>query len=284
MRFTAIEAEKADFPIAMMCRVLEVSRAGFYAWRGRPESKRAAANRSLLGKIASSFESSRRSYGSPRVCADLRAAGIHVGRHRVARLMRGAGIVARKRKRFVATTQSNHSYAVAKNVLDRQFDVKEPDRVWAADITYLATAEGWLYLAVVIDLCTRAIVGWAMSVHLDASLACAALRMALERRRPAPGLLHHSDQGIQYASDDYQATLVMNGIIQSMSRRGNCWDNAPTESFFGTLKIELVRGVIYPTRAIARTEVFEYIETFYNRTRRHSALGYLSPVDFEAET
>ncbi len=281
MKFDAIEAEKANYPVALMCRVLEVSRSGYYASRGRPESSRTKANRELAAKIHEVYDASRRTYGSPRVYAELRVEGHEVGRHRVARLMRREGLVARKKRRFRVTTQSNHCEPVARNILARDFDVKEPNRVWAGDITYLPTAEGWLYLAILLDLCSRAVVGWAMSEELDASVALAALRMALERRRPAAGLVHHSDRGVQYASESYRAALAANGLIPSMSRKGNCWDNAPAESFFGTLKVELVDDRVFPSRTVARTEVFEYLEVFYNRTRRHSALGYVSPTEFE---
>jgi transposase InsO family protein len=196
--------------------------------------------------------------------------------------MQREGLAARKKRRFrVMTTQSNHSEPIARNVLARKFNVGEPDRAWAGDITYLPTAEGWLYLAVLLDLCTKAVVGWAMSEDLDASVALAALRMALERRQPAAGLVHHSDRGVQYASESYRAALSANGLVPSMSRKGNCWDNAPAESFFSTLKTELVGDRVFPSRAVARTEVFEYVEAFYNRTRRHSSLGYVSPVEFE---
>jgi putative transposase len=282
VRFEAMEAEKANYPIALMCRVLEVSRTGFYAWCSRPESTRRKANRKLAEQIREAHEASRRTYGSPRVHAELRAQGHQVGRHRVARLMQQEGLAARRKKRYRATTNSDHSEPVAANVLGRSFEVTAPNRVWVGDITYIATAEGWLYLAVLLDLCSRAVVGWAMSPELDCSLALAALRMALERRRPTPGrLLHHSDRGVQYASSAYRAALETHGIVVSMSRRANCWDNAPAESFFGTLKVELVGERVFPSRAVARTEIFEYIEVFYNRTRRHSTLGYLSPVDFE---
>ncbi len=281
MKFDAIEAEKANYPVALMCRVLEVSRSGYYASRGRPESSRTKANRELAAKIHEVYDASRRTYGSPRVYAELRVEGLEVGRHRVARLMRREGLVARKKRRFRVTTQSNHCEPVARNILARNFDVKEPNRVWAGDITYLPTADGWLYLAILLDLCSRAVVGWAMSEELDAGVALAALRMALERRRPAAGLVHHSDRGVQYASESYRTALAANGLIPSMSRKGNCWDNAPAESFFGTLKVELVDDRIFPSRTVARTEVFEYLEVFYNRTRRHSALGYVSPTEFE---
>lgn len=282
MKFDAIEAEKANYPIALMCRVLSVSRAGYYVSRGRPQSERSKANRRLLTRIHAFYEASRRRYGSPRIHVDLRESGQRVGRHRVARLMRQEGLVARRRKRFVVTTQSDHQQPVAKNVLKRRFEVQRPDRVWVGDITYLPTTEGWLYLAVLLDLCSRAVVGWAMSSHLDVGLVLAALRMALERRRPAPGLIHHTDRGTQYASDAYQTALATNGLIPSMSRAGNCWDNAPAESFFSTLKTELGGGRrTFSSRAAARAEVFEYMEAFYNRVRRHSALGYVSPAAFE---
>jgi putative transposase len=281
VRFEAIEVEKANYPIALMCRVLEVSRAGYYASRRRPESRRVRANRQLVARIREVYEESRRTYGSPRVHAELRVDGHEVGRHRVARLMRTEGLIARAKRRFRVTTQSNHKEPVARNVLSRNFDVSEPNRVWTGDITYLPTADGWLYLAVLLDLCSKAVVGWAMSEELDASVVLAALRMALERRRPAAGLLHHTDRGVQYACESYRAALAANGLIPSMSRKGNCWDNAPTESFFSTLKVELVRGRVFPSRTVARTEVFEYVEAFYNRTRRHSSLGYVSPAEFE---
>jgi putative transposase len=281
VKFDAIEAEKANYPVALMCRVLEVSRAGYYASRRRPESGQTKANRQLAARIREVYEASRRTYGSPRVYVELRVGGHKVGRHRVARLMRREGLAARKKRRFRVTTQSNHSEPVARNVLARKFDVKKPNRAWAGDITYLPTAEGWLYLAVLLDLCSKAVVGWAMSEDLDASVALAALRMALERRRPVPGLVHHSDRGVQYASESYRGALAANGLVPSMSRKGNCWDNAPAESFFGTLKVELVGDRVFPSRAAARTEVFEYVEVFYNRIRRHSSLGYVSPEEFE---
>ncbi len=281
MKFAAIEAEKAHYPIALMCRVLEVSRAGYYASRRRPESPRSASNRQLVAKVEEAYAASRRNYGSPRICRELRDMGHRVGRHRIARLMREHGLVARKKRRFRVTTDSNHLQPVAPNVLGRNFQVKDLNRAWVGDITYLATAEGWLYLAVLLDLCSKKVVGWAMSEHLDTSVALAALRMALERRQPPPGLVHHSDRGVQYASDAYTDALQAYGLVPSMSRRGNCWDNAPAESFFSTLKTELVRDRVFPSRARARTEVFEYIEVFYNRTRRHSSLGQISPMNFE---
>ena len=267
----------------MMCRVLEVSRAGYYAWKHRPESQRSRTDRVLTASIREVHERNRRTYGSPRVYQELKATGHRVGRHRVARLMRQERLVGCKRRGFVATTDSKHDHPVAENLLARRFEASAPNQVWVGDITYLPTAEGWLYLAILLDLWSRKIVGWAMSASLDASVALAALRMALEARNPAAGLMHHSDRGVQYACETYQATLHSNDLVPSMSRKGNCWDNAPAESFFGTLKTELLAGRIFPSRAIARTEVFEYIEAFYNRRRRHSTLGYLSPGDFETQ-
>lgn len=281
MKFDAIEAEKANYPIALMCRVLEVSPAGYYASKERPESQRAKANRQLTTQIRKVYAESRKTYGSPRVYLELRDLGQEVGRNRVARLMRREGIAVRKKRRFRVTTMSNHSEPIARNVLARNFTANRPNRAWVGDITYLDTSEGWLYLAVLLDLYSRAVVGWAMSENLDASLALAALRMALERRRPPAGLVHHTDRGVQYASESYRTALAANGLVASMSRKGNCWDNAPAESFFSTLKVELIGDRVFPSRAVARTEVFEYLESFYNRTRRHSSLGGVSPAQFE---
>jgi transposase InsO family protein len=232
-------------------------------------------------EIAAIFAESRGRYGSPRVHAALRDRGQRTGRKQVARLMRTAGLRARERRRFRRTTDSGHGMAITDNLLARQFAVAQPDTSWATDITYLWTLEGWLYLTVVLDLFSRRVVGWAMSERLERRIALDALTMALHNRRPPHGLLHHSDRGSQYASDEYQQLLAANGIRSSMSRRGNCWDNAVVESFFATLKLELVYQTQWRTRADAHSAVFEYIELFYNRRRRHSALGYLSPEQFE---
>jgi transposase InsO family protein len=263
-----------------MCRCLAVSRAGYYAWLGRPESERVRRDRELLPAIRKAHHDGRRNYGSPRVHRELRFTGIAVGRHRVARLMRANGIRGCRKRRFVATTNSNHDLPVAPNLLARKFTQNKPNVAWAADITYIATAEGWLYLAVLLDLYSRRIVGWAMDSRIDRHLAVSALQMALANR-PAVAVLHHSDRGVQYASEDYRAALTAAGMRQSMSRTGDCWDNAVAESFFGTLKTELVDGTVYPTRDAAKTAVFEWIEVFYNRRRRHSSLGYLAPVEYE---
>jgi transposase InsO family protein len=282
MRYRAIRDNVGRFDIRLMCRALKVSAAGYYAWCGRPESERARRNRALLVEIRAIHAESRRTYGSPSIWDRLRQRGQGVGRHRVARLMRGAGIRAKTVKKWRATTDSNHKLPVAANTLERQFTVTAPNRVWAGDITYVWTAEGWLYLAVVLDLYSRAVIGWAMGPRLTADVAAQALTMALWRRKPARGLLHHSDRGVQYAARDYQRLLAGAGISCSMSRKGNCWDNACVESFFGTLKKELIHDRRYATREEAKQDVFEYIEVFYNRQRRHTTLGYRSPAEFEA--
>jgi putative transposase len=283
VRFVFIRAEKANFKVTTMCRVLDVSRAGFYAWCKRPESKRASSDRELLARIRAVHEESRRTYGSPRVHATLVAEGTRVGQHKVARLMRADGLQARRKRRFVRTTDSHHNLPVAENVLNRQFTPTEPNKVWATDITFIWTKEGWLYLAIVIDLFSRLVVGWSMSERIDKQLVLSALDMARARRSPLAGLLHHSDQGSQYASGDYRKALEMGLMICSMSRKGNCWDNAVAESFFSTLKMELVYRTDFAMREEARAAIFEYIEVFYNRERRHSSLRYLSPEDFERE-
>jgi transposase InsO family protein len=281
VRFAFIEAEKASFPITHSCAVLEVSRAGFYAWRARPVARRTREDQRLGVEIAAIHAESRRRYGSPRVHAELRDRGRRLGRKRVARLMQQQGLHARHRRRFRVTTDSRHALPVADNVLARRFAATAPDTVWVTDMTYLWTTEGWLYLVVLLDLFSRRIVGWAMRERMTRQLALDALAMALRQRRPARGLLHHSDRGSQYASGDYRRVLDAHGIVCSMSRRGDCWDNAVAESFFSTLKIELVYTSAWATRAEARTDVFEYLEGFYNNQRRHSSLGYLTPVAFE---
>lgn len=272
-----IKANVADFPVEVMCEVLGVSRSGYYAWASRAESTRAAADRALAAAIRTAHAASRGRYGSPRVHAELRAHGRQVSRKRVARLMRGMGLAGRRRRRFRRTTDSRHAFPIAPNLLARNFTAAGPDRVWLADLTYLWTAEGWLYLAVVLDLHTRRVVGWAMADHLGHELALAALDMAIARQRPAPGVIAHSDRGVQYAAHGYRARLLAHGMLCSMSRKGDCWDNAPMESFFATLKRELVEETDYQTRDQARADVFHYIEGFYDRRRLHSSLGYLTP-------
>ncbi|PZO61718.1 MAG: IS3 family transposase [Pseudoxanthomonas suwonensis] len=282
MRFHFIAAHADTWPIRTACRVLGVSVSGYYAWRARPESARTVANRQILADIRRLHASHHGRYGSPRLQAALRAEGRLVSRGRVERLMRGAGIraIAGRRCR-PTTTNSRHALPVAPNLLNRQFSVTRPNRVWLADITYLPTGEGWLYLAAVLDLATRKVVGWSMRDHMRAELACAALIMAIQRQRPPPGPLQHSDRGSQYAAEDYRQLLKAAGMRQSMSRRGNCLDNAPMESFFHTLKVELAQQRRWATRDEARRDVFAYIESYYNRQRIHSALGYRTPEQME---
>jgi transposase InsO family protein len=281
MIFRFIRDHQEKFSIKVMCHVLGVSRSGYYAWRKRPISRREQVNGYLLKEIREAHTRSRETYGSPRIHAELRAKGILCGRHRVARLMRLHGIQARRRHRYKVTTQSVHSRPVAPNLLKREFDAQQADQKWLADITYIPTGEGWLYMAAILDLYSRRIVGWAMKARLTSDLVMDALRMAVLNRRPPRNLIHHSDRGSQYASEAYQALITAHGISASMSRNGNCYDNAPMESFFSTLKQELVQHRRYQTRAEARLDIFDYIEVFYNRIRRHSALQYLSPADFE---
>jgi putative transposase len=280
MRFRFVAAERASFPVRMLCRVVGAAASGFYAWlrRGPGSDRREGADRGLRARVGAIFAASRGTYGSPRVHAELRARGVRVGRGRVARLMREGGLTARPRRRAPRTTDSRHGHPVAPNLLERRFTADRPDAVWLADISYLPTGEGWLYLAAIKDMATREIVGWSMADHLGADLACDALLMAIRHRQPPRGLIHHSDRGVQYASEPYQAILARHGLRCSMSRRGNCLDNAPMESFFGSLKTELVHRTRFPTREAARRAIFGYVEGFYNRRRRHSALGFLTPA------
>jgi putative transposase len=281
VKFEFIQAQKAYFPVEFLCEQLGVSRSGFYAWSRRPASARQEEDQQLAAEVAQAHRDSRGVYGSPRVHAQLQAQGRRVSRKRVARLMGQQKLAARRRPRRVCTTDSRHGLPVAPNVLNRDFSPQSPNRTWATDITYVWTAEGWLYLAVVMDLFSRKVVGWAMGEHIDRHLVLCGLEMALQGRQPPKGLIHHSDRGSQYASADYQQALASRGIECSMSRKGNCWDNAVVESFFSSLKQELVYRTDFATRQQARSALFEYIEVFYNRQRRHSTLGYLSPVDFE---
>ena len=269
-------------PVRVMCRALAVSPAGYYAWAARPESRRTAAHRRLVTMIRAIHTESRNTYGSPRIHATLQAQGQRIGEHRVARLMRLSAIRAKTVKQWRATTDSAHQYPVVPNTLNRQFAVAHPNQVWAGDITYVWTAEGWLYLAVVLDLYSRRVIAWGMGSRLTQELATAALTMAMEHRRPTSGVLHHTDRGAQYAATLYRAMLAGYGLTASMSRRGNCWDNAVVESFFHTLKTELVYHRRYIPREEARQDIFEWIEVFDNRPRRHSTLGNRSPAEFEA--
>ncbi len=277
-----MQQHQAEFPILVMCKVLSVSRSGYYAWRKNPESKQKQANATLREKIRSIHRDSGESYGSPRVYKALKEQGETCSKNRVARLMREDGLKAKTKRRFKATTNSKHNFPVAPNLLNRNFSPEAPNQVYAGDITYIWTTEGWLYLAVVLDLFSRSVVGWAMDKRMTRQLVMDALTMAVQRRRPPSGTIFHSDRGSQYASGDYQSLLTKYGMRCSMSRKGDCWDNAPVESFFGSLKQELVFHQKYPTRFHARQSIFDYIERFYNRRRLHSTLGYKSPADYEA--
>ena len=281
MRFCFIEDHRTTFPVRTMCAVLEVSHSGYYAWRDRPDSARDVADRGLAAEICRIHADNRAVYGSPRVHAALRAEGRRMGVNRVARLMRRHGIQGRHKRRAPRTTDSKHALPVAPNLLDRQFTATAPNQVWLADITYIPTGEGWLYLAVVLDLFARRVVGWAMSETMPQELTIAALHMAITSRRSGPGLVHHSDRGSQYAAHAYRRLLDKHGMLCSMSRKGDCWDNAPMESFFGSMKTELGDDIVFETRQDAKRTIFSFIETFYNRRRLHSAIGYRSPVEME---
>ena len=281
MKFAFISAEKAGGSIAALCKLLVVSRSGYYAWHGRAPSERTTDDAKLAVHVAAAHKIGRGAYGSPRILEELKAEGIAVSRKRVARIMRELGLEGRGKRRFKATTDSKHDLPVAENVLDRKFEVAAPDVAWVTDITYVWTAEGWLYLAAILDLFSRRVVGFAMSDRIDRALVLDALRAAVGRRAPGAGLMHHSDRGSQYASGDYQKALDEIGVVCSMSRKGNCWDNAVAESFFATLKTECVYLRRFATKTEARQAIFEFIEMFYNRRRRHSTLGYVSPIEFE---
>ena len=286
MRFEFILAEKANYEVALLCRTLEVSRQGFYAWLGRKPCQRKLTDEVLRRTIHRTFADSGARYGAPRVQKALAAEGQSTSRKRVARLMRQEGLIARHpRRRFICTTDSRHGFAIAPNLLNRDFAPDAPNRVWATDITYIRTMRGWFYLAVVLDLFSRKVVGWSMQPYMDRRLVLAALDMAIDARRPAPGtLMHHSDRGVQYACDEYRRALADAEIAPSMSRKANCWDNAPVESFFSTLKQELVYRTTFKDYDAARAALFQYIEGFYNRRRIHSSLGFLSPVEYERRT
>jgi len=272
-----------EHPVKRLCAVFAVSRSGYYAWAKSPGSARTRQDRELCAKIALVHRQSRETYGSPRITIELRTQGEKVGRHRVARLMQEAGLRGRQKRRYrVRTTDSCHAHPIAPNRLATQPVPTRPNRVWVSDLTYVPTDEGWLYVAGVLDRCSRCLVGWAMGSTLDTAVPLAALLMALRQRKPARGLIHHSDRGVQYASADYRAALATHGLVASMSRKGNCYDNAAMEAFWSSLKNELVHRRHFTTRAEARTAIFDYIEAFYNRTRRHSSLGYHSPLDYES--
>jgi len=281
VKYAFILARSVAFPIAVMCRVLGVSTSGFYAWRAKPESERDRRRRALVPEVRRVFEESRRTYGSPRVHRELRAEGHVVNRKTVAAIMRDERLVARPKRRFKATTDSRHDGPIAPNLVARNFAANERDETWVGDVTAIWTAQGWLFLAVLLDLFSRRVVGWATSATNDRFLALAALRDAIAKRRPEPGLVHHTDRGSPYASDDYRDELDRFGIVASMSRKGDCWDNAVAESFFGTTKTEGIRDRIPAGHDDATHLLAEYIDGFYNTVRRHSYLDYLSPIEFE---
>jgi putative transposase len=282
MTFRFIEEHKAQWPVRLLCETLEVSPAGYYAWRQAPRSVQEQRRDALLVEIRTIHAEVKARYGSPRIHAELVARGHDCCVNTVAKLMQEGGIAAKTARKFrCTTTDSDHDLPVAENLLDRQFNPSEANEVWLADITYIPTREGWLYLAAVEDLYSRRVVGWAMAENMESRLVVDALAMAVHWRLPDEGLLAHSDRGSQYASEHYQLLLAKHGITCSMSRRADCWDNAPMESFFASLKKELVHDADFTTRAEARAAIFEYIEVFYNRQRRHSALGYVSPAEYE---
>jgi transposase InsO family protein len=285
MRFAFIRAHARVYHVTTMCRVLEVSKAGYYAWRARPLCDRVREDRALRERIRQIHQQVNGRYGSPRVHQELRALGVRCGKHRVARLMRSSGLRAKSVRSFRVTTRANHGHPAPANVLARDFAVASAppaSAVWMADITYLPTRDGWLYLAVVLDRASRRVVGWSLRPRLDQELTLNALRMALTHHRPAGGI-HHSDRGLQYACHAYRQLLVSAGFTASMSRRGDCWDNAVVESFFATLTKELLLDGVFASRDEARRQIFEFIEVWYNRQRRHSSLGYRTPVEFETE-
>ena len=283
MKFAFIRDHLTQFPIEILCDVLQASRSGYYAWSRRPASSTTLRRDQLVKQIRQVHDDSHATYGSPRVYQLLKAQGVACCENTVAKLMKAKSIKSKAKRPFIVrTTDSRHDHPIASNILNREFYPNRPNTVWTADITYIPTAEGWLYLAVVLDLFSRRIIGWATADHLRAELACDALKMALKHRRPKTELMHHSDRGVQYASEAYQDLLTSHKITPSMSRTGNCYDNAVTESVFSTIKSELTHHERYATREQASRSLFEYIEVFYNRCRIHSTLGYRSPVDYEA--
>ena len=281
MKFAFVAEERASYPVAFLCRVLGVSASGYYAWHARPRSVRTGRDHELGARIRAAHAASKGRYGSPRVHAELRASGEHVGRKRVARLMKQAHLAGRTRRRFRKTTDSNHAFPIAPNVLERDFSATAPNQAWVTDITFLWTQQGWLYLAAILDLFSRRVVGWATSANVDRHLALAALDHALRTRRPSHGLVHHSDRGSTYASADYRSALASHDIQCSMSRKGDCWDNAVAESFFASLKREVENIEDFESHAQANAVLVDYIDRFYNVQRRHSTIGYRSPVEFE---
>jgi transposase InsO family protein len=281
VKYAAIAVHVGLFSVALMCRMLGIAPSGYYAWKERPPSRKSVRDGVLLVHVRAAFKASRRRYGSPRVHADLRATGHRVGRKRVARLMRQDGLRARHRRRFVHTTQSRHKFPIARNVIARAFEVSAPNQVWVSDLTYLRTQTGFVYMAVVLDLFARRVVGWAVSRNLDAGIAVEALRRALALRPAPSGMVHHSDRGIHYACTDYRTLLASHDITPSMSRKGDCWDNAVAESFFSSFGFELEFDANWYDEHDVERDAAEYIDGFYNPRRRHSHNSYLSPIDFE---
>lgn len=281
MKYGFMDEQRGTHRVEKMAEVLGVSRSGYYAWLGRAESERDGANKDLAERIRQIQARVKYRYGAPRMTKQLARDGSRVGHNRVARIMRENELQARPARRYRSTTKASESAAAAENVLARGFVVSTTNTVWVSDITYIATAEGWLYLAVVLDLCSRRVVGWAMSSRLTTDLVLRAFWMAVLMRRPPKGLLFHSDRGSQYSSHAFRRALTRCQMVQSMSRKGNCWDNAPSEAFFSTLKIELMDGKAFPSRQAAQAAIFEYMEVFYNRGRLHSSLGYMTPAEYE---
>jgi putative transposase len=281
VKFAFIDEERATWPVDAMCDVLSVSRSGFYAWKVRPTSPRALEDAELVVDIKAAHKAGRGNYGSPRVFRALRKRGKRVGKKRVERLMRQEGIAGKKRKKFCVTTDSRHVDPIAPNIVQRHFDAPVPNAVWVTDVTYVWTHEGWLYLAAILDLCSRRVVGWATSANNDTELALDALKRAKSCRMPLVGLVHHSDRGSVYASDAYRDALKALGAVASMSRKGDCWDNAVAESFFATIKGEMIDDEEFETRAEAKVAISDYIDAFYNVSRLHSTIGYVSPIEFE---
>jgi len=281
VKYRFIRAEAEAYPVTMLCRVMAVSASAYYDWLARGAAVIDAGELALRRRMKELFQASRQSLGSRSLMNRLCREGFAVGRYRVRRLMKALGLVVQRKRKFKVTTHSNHGLPVADNVLDRQFNPQQPNQVWGTDITYIWTREGWLYLAVVIDLYSRRVVGWCVDKRQSQSLVTRALMMAINLRRPPPGLIHHSDRGSQYASRQYQALLVQHGLVASMSRKGNCWDNAPVERFFSSLKREWIGDRLYRTRQEAAADVKQYIAVYYNGQRLHSTLGYQTPMEFE---
>jgi putative transposase len=281
VKFAFIDEEKATWPVDAMCNVLSVSRSGFYAWKTRPTSPRALEDAELVVDIKAAHKAGRGNYGSPRVFRALRKRGKHIGKKRVERLMPQEGIAGKKRKQFCVTTDSRHADPIAPNIVQRHFDAPVPNAIWVTDVTYVWTHEGWLYLAAILDLCSRRVVGWATSANNDTELALDALKQAKGSRMPLVGLVHHSDRGSVYASEAYRDALKTLGAVASMSRKGDCWDNAVAESFFATIKGEMIDDQEFETRAEASVAISDYIDAFYNVSRLHSTIGYVSPIEFE---